>query len=186
MRIRLPKRRIPGLHQRLVAGGWFQKAVGPFGGCPVQLYGRLHNGECVYFRARGRFVELEISSPDDHHFENPHRRFKEEVFIDHELGAGVLPTSVAVEFIEKWLTEYLGEKPAEKKRRTMGRIAQWWSSIEDKQLFGTLFSFAVTGGFRLAASRKVDMFHNGNRPVAGVALQFGPLVLHLSSAKSWS
>lgn len=186
MEFRLRKKRIPGLHRQLAASGWFQSGDGPYGGCPVQLFGRLHTGECVYFRARGDSVSLEISSADDPDCDHPHRVFKETMIVDHELGTGVLPTPQVVLLIQKWLTEYLGAQPAERKRSKMNRFAQWWSSIEDKQLLGVQFSFAATGGFGLSASYKKDMFHNGENPVRGASLRVGPLVLHISSAGSWN
>lgn len=185
MTFRLKKQPKKGLHHQLAASGWFQQGHGPWGFCPVQLSGRLVNGEWAYFRSRGREVSLEISSADDPDCDNPHRVFKQEVFVDHEVGAGALPVADAVRFIEMWLTEYLGEKPAKQEARKMGGVRAWWASLEDRQFLGVNLSFATTGSYRLSFSSKKDMFHNGNRPVRGMALQVGPLVLHLSSARCW-
>lgn len=188
------KRKRPklGLHTRLANSGWFQGGVwegvrlsagiGPFGLCPVQLYGRLVNGEFVYFRARYDLAEMEIRSTPK---AKPHRQFSVEVRADTELGAGGMPVDEAVELIETWLTEYLGPKPDGRQEAKRGRWADWWSSVGDKQVFGIQLCFSSSAVSRLSLKSGSGMLHNGNRPVFGVLVQIGKFVLQLSSAASW-
>lgn len=170
-----------GLHQRLVRTGWFKGGIGPFGGCPVQVFARLNTGELLYFRARNDMVEMEISIQG----QQPHRKFSQQVNIPGELGAGAMPVSMAVDFIERWLTEYLGEMPVQKEGKMGGKLVEWWSSLNDLRLLGLQLCFAAAGQNRCSISSRRDMFHNGNRPVPGVQMQLGKLVLQLSSARHW-
>lgn len=171
-----------GLHRRLSRSGWFVVGCGPFGGCPVQAGGKLINGEFAYFRARGDTATLTISKSPGH---EPHHTFSQPVWIDHELGAGVMPISQAVSLIEGWLTEYLGEKPVKQQEKAMGRLTAWWSSLNDLVFAGVQMCFAASGVFRFNISRKVNMFHNGERWIPGVTIQVGQLVLQLSTASNW-
>lgn len=83
---------------------YFESCTGPWGACPVQLTGRLKSGEFVYFRARGRRVELEISTDEE---STPNVRYSKELHVlNHELGTGVLPTEICLSFISRWLDDY--------------------------------------------------------------------------------
>ncbi len=93
-------------HPELRASGFFREFWGPSGGCPVQLMGILKNGDFVYFRARGKKVELEISREVDGEV---HACYRKRYEIKHELGTGILPESVAVPLIKRWLTDYSGK-----------------------------------------------------------------------------
>lgn len=175
-------RRYPkGLHTRLQQSGWFSRGIGPLGGCPVQLFGQLTTGEFVYFRARGEEVTMEIFQRGS----KPHKCFSEQVFVDHPLGTGVLPTEQAVAMIERWLTEYQGEKPYLKQAREKGKVTTWWAGLGHKILCGLSLNFAVSSENRWGIVRKGNMLHNGNRPVDGLVLQAGLLQLQLSSARHW-
>ena len=92
-----------GENAELRASGLIAQHFGPAGICPVQLFGLLENGEFVYFRARGRKVELEISrDPED----EPHAVYRKFLNVNHELGCGILPVEVCVDFIKAWLADY--------------------------------------------------------------------------------
>ena len=98
-------RKLPEANSDLAAAGLFTEFWGPAGGCPVQLEGILPNGEFVYFRARGTKVELEVSANCDG---EPHARYiKRLVVANHELGTGVLPVPICVEYIKRWVGDYL-------------------------------------------------------------------------------
>ena len=102
------RRTQPKLHRTLVASGWFSEGQGPYGLVPVQLTGYLTTGEYAYFRARGKRASLEISASPE---ATPHRTFSQEVHVDHELGAGMLPTAQAVQLIKGWLAEHMNAVP---------------------------------------------------------------------------
>lgn len=92
-----------GENAELSASGLLARHFGPAGMCPVQLFGLLESGEFVYFRARGRKVELQISrSPED----EPHATYRKKLLVNHELGCGVLPVEVCVGYIKAWLSDY--------------------------------------------------------------------------------
>lgn len=67
------------------------------------------------------------------------------------------------------------------------RLVEWWAQLDDRQLLGVQLCFCTTGNkwlhFRL--TRRVEMFHNGERFIPGVQIQVGLLVLQLSSARNW-
>jgi hypothetical protein len=88
----------------LSASGYFSEFWGPDGICPVQLMGFLKNGEFVYFRARGKKLELEIAATVDG---APHARYSKLLDVrNSELGTGNLPVALSVEYIERWLGDY--------------------------------------------------------------------------------
>jgi hypothetical protein len=90
---------------RISKSGCFKTYRGPYGGCPVQFEGTLQNGEYVYFRARGKRVELTVSPNKD---ANAHATYKKELLItNHELGCGVLPEEICEDFICRWVGDYL-------------------------------------------------------------------------------
>lgn len=82
----------------------FSEFWGPDGICPVQLMGFLKNGEFVYFRARGKKVELEISATVD---AAPHARYSKQLDVKNsELGTGELPAAICVDYVQRWLGDY--------------------------------------------------------------------------------
>lgn len=94
-----------GENPELAACGWFSAFWGPAGCCPVQLMGILKNGEAVYFRARGKRVELEVGKDFD---SVPHARYIKLLDVtDEELGTGVLPLAICVEYIKRWFAGYI-------------------------------------------------------------------------------
>jgi hypothetical protein len=67
--------------------------------------GILQNGEFVYFRARGKTVELTIAPAID---DAPHARYSQTVSVPQsELGAGDLSTPFCLSFIKRHLQDYL-------------------------------------------------------------------------------
>ncbi len=93
----------------VASSGLFTRFKGPFGVCPVQLFGMLLSGEAVYFRARGKKVEMEIKSAP--HAE-PHAHYVKLLDVNHELGTGILPNDICVEYINRWLADYISRCPA--------------------------------------------------------------------------
>ncbi len=101
---------MPPGHPALVATGWFTELYGPFGGCPVQLLGRLSTGEHVYFRAREGKVTLSIAYSEDDATsrEGPH-------LADYQLGmkttedAGLLPHDLCAAIVFVWVAAYMKE-----------------------------------------------------------------------------
>lgn len=91
-------------NNELARSGLFSQHFGPCGACPVQLVGYLESGEFVYFRARGRKVELQISRDPDAPVHASY--FQELEVVNHELGTGVLPVAICLEYIKNWLSDY--------------------------------------------------------------------------------
>lgn len=104
-RPRLPQLlRDPKSDKTLAQADLFSEFWGPDGACPVQLMGFLRNGEFVYFRSRGKKVEMEVSATVDG---APHACYCKLLNVKNdELGTSRLPIQICVEYIRRWLSDY--------------------------------------------------------------------------------